>query len=201
VSKLLLATTNLGKAREYRLLLQGVPFQLVTLTDEGINLTVEEGTTSMEDNARQKAIAYAGVSNLTTLADDSGLEVDALGGEPGICSARYAGEMADDIDRVNYLLSRLEGIPWESRTARFRCAIAIAAPDGKVETCSGECEGFITFKARGNNGFGYDPIFYLPEYELTMAELPLEIKNQVSHRARAAQEACRILKHFENKAG
>jgi len=178
-----------------------VPFQLVTLTDEGIDITVEEGITSMEENARQKAIAYAEASNLTTLADDSGLEVDALGGEPGIRSARYAGETADDIERVNYLLSRLEGVPWESRTARFRCAIAVAAPGGKVETCSGECEGLITFEARGNNGFGYDPVFYLPEYKATMAELPPEVKNRISHRARAAQEAYRILNHFENKAG
>jgi XTP/dITP diphosphohydrolase len=169
--------------------------------EEGISITVEEGTTSMEENARQKAVSYARVSNVTTLADDSGLEVDALGGEPGIRSARYAGKMAGDIERVNYLLNRLEGIPWESRTARFKCAIAIAAPTGKVEICSGECEGLITFKARGNNGFGYDPIFYFPEYEKTMAELPIEIKNQISHRARAAQEACRILRYFENKAG
>jgi len=130
------------------------------------------------------------------MADDSGLEVDALGGEPGRLSARYAGEGASDIDRINYLLTRLKDISWEKRSARFRCVIAIAIPDGSVELCSGECRGFITFSSRGERGFGYDPVFYLPELSKTMAELPMELKNQVSHRGQAAREAAKVLERL-----
>lgn len=135
-------------------------------------------------------------SQLLALADDSGLEVDALGGEPGRLSARYAGEGASDRDRVNYLLSRLKGVPWLERSARFRCVIAIATPDGELEFCSGECQGIITLEPRGKHGFGYDPVFYLPQLDKTMAELPLEIKNQVSHRGQAARKAFQVLERL-----
>ncbi len=199
--KLLIATANKGKIAEYRYLFEGLPFELVTPVDEGINARVEEGHNSMEENARHKAVFYARSSGLTTVADDSGLEVDALGGEPGIHSARYAGEAASDRDRIIYLLSKLVGIPWEERTARFRCVIAVAIPEGMLETCEGECEGIIAFEAKGENGFGYDPIFYLPEFDKTMAELSLEKKNQIIHRARAAQKAYHVLKNFADKAG
>jgi len=151
---------------------------------------------SLEENARLKATVLAAESQLVALADDSGLEVDALAGEPGRLSARYAGEGASDRDRVNYLLSRLEGVPWEKRIARFRCVIAVATPSGEVEFCSGECRGFITFEPGGEQGFGYDPIFYLPELGKTMAELPLEIKNQVSHRGQAARKAYQVLERL-----
>ena len=133
------------------------------------------------------------------MADDSGLEVDALGGEPGRLSARYAGEGASDRDRINYLLTRLEGVPEEKRSARFRCVIAIATPDGKVALCSGECQGFITLAPRGEQGFGYDPIFYLPELGKTMAELPLQLKNQVSHRGRAARQVSQALEKLKEQ--
>jgi XTP/dITP diphosphohydrolase len=133
---------------------------------------------------------------LLALADDSGLEVDTLGGEPGRLSARYAGEGASDRDRIDHLLARLEGVPWEKRSARFKCVIAIATPGGKVEFCFGECQGFITFELRGGYGFGYDPIFYLPELDKTMAELPLVIKNQVSHRGRAVRGVSQTLKRL-----
>ena len=191
--KLLLATKNEAKVREYKSLLQNLPFKVVTLADEGLNITVNETGKSLEENARLKATAGAVKSQLLTLADDSGLEVDALGGAPGLLSARYAGEGASDKDRVNYLLSRLNGRPWLERTARFRCVIAIATPDGEVELCSGECHGFITFEPRGKQGFGYDPIFYLPELDKTMAELPSTTKNQISHRGKATGEARRLL--------
>jgi XTP/dITP diphosphohydrolase len=141
-------------------------------------------------------VVFAGQSQLLTLADDSGLEVDALGGEPGRLSARYAGEGASDRDRVDYLLSRLKGVPWPERTACFRCVIAVATPGGSVEICLGECRGFITLEPRGERGFGYDPIFYLPELDRTMAELPLEIKNRVSHRGQAARKARLILVRY-----
>jgi len=197
--KLLLATTNQGKANEYRFLLSGLPFDIVTVIDENIEYNVEENGTSFEDNARIKATEYAGTSGLITLADDSGLEVDALGGEPGIYSARYAGEDASDSDRIKYLLDKLREVPWEKRTARFKCAIAVALPEGQVEICTGECNGIIALGAKGDRGFGYDPVFYIPELDNTMAELPLEVKNKISHRAVAAQKAYRILERFTGK--
>ena len=199
MSKLLLATNNQAKVREYRSLLQNIPFELVTLAEEGITSTVSEVGESLEENARLKATVLAAQSQLLTLADDSGLEVDALGGEPGRLSARYAGEGASDRDRVNYLLSRLKGVSWQKRLARFRCIIAIATPGGEVELCSGECRGFITFEPRGEQGFGYDPVFYLPELDKTMAELPLEIKNQVSHRGQAARKVPQVLERLSVK--
>ena len=194
--KLLLATNNQAKAIEYKSLLQDIPFKLVTLAEQGITTVVNEVGESLEENARLKATVLAAKSKLLALADDSGLEVDALGGEPGQLSARYAGEDASDRDRVNYLLSRLKGVPWEKRLARFRCVIAIATPDGEVELCSGECRGVITFEPRGEQGFGYDPIFYLPELGKTMAELPLEVKNQVSHRGQASKKVYQVLERL-----
>lgn len=191
--KLLLATNNQGKVGEYRSLLHNLPFELVTPAELGINTVVDEVGETMEENARLKATALAAESRLLALADDSGLEVDALGGKPGRMSARYAGENASDRDRVSYLLERLKDVPWHQRSARFRCVIAMATPEGKVEFGSGECPGVITFEPRGEYGFGYDPIFYLPELDKTMAELPLEIKNQVSHRGKAARKVPRVL--------
>jgi XTP/dITP diphosphohydrolase len=191
--KLLLATNNAGKVREYRSLLQGIPFELVTPAELGIDNAIEETGLTYEENARLKAIAMARESGLLSLADDSGIEVDALGGEPGVMSARYAGENASDRERVNYLLSKMKHVPVGKRTAHFRCMIAIAKPDGQVEFCSGECDGVIIFEPRGEHGHGYDPIFYSPELGKTMAELPLDVKNQVSHRGHAAQKALLIL--------
>ena len=199
MSKLLLATNNQAKVGEYRSLLQNIPFELVTLAEEGITITVSEVGESLEENARLKATVLAAQSQLLALGDDSGLEVDALGGEPGRLSARYAGQGASDKDRVNYLLSRLKGVPWQERSARFRCIIAIATPGGEVELCRGECRGFITFEPRGEQGFGYDPVFYLPELDKTMAELPLEIKNQVSHRGQAARKAYQVLERLRSR--
>ena len=195
--KLLLATNNEAKVREYRNLLQGIPFELVTVAEVGVTTTVDEVGESLEENARLKATTLAAESQLLALADDSGLEVDALGGEPGRLSARYAGEGASDRDRVSYLLARLKGVPWEKRSACFRCVIAIATPDGRVELCSGECPGFITVEPKGEQGFGYDPIFYLPDLGKTMAELSLDIKNQVSHRGKAAKKVPQTLKRLE----
>lgn len=191
--KLLLGTNNQAKIREYRSLLADLPHQLVTLAEQGITIVVDETGKTLEENARLKATRLAAKSHLLTLADDSGLEVDALGGEPGPLSARYAGENASDSDRIDYLLARLRDVPWARRTARFRCVIAIAVPEGEVTLCSGECPGMITFAPRGEYGFGYDPIFYLPEMDRTMAELPPEVKNRLSHRGQAARQVRRIL--------
>jgi XTP/dITP diphosphohydrolase len=191
--ELLLATNNKGKIREYQSLLRGIPYEIVTAAAQGITTQVDEVGGSFEENARLKAATLAKQSGLLSLADDSGLEVDALGGEPGSLSQRYAGESATDADRINYLLTKLKNVPDKERTAQFRCVIAIAEPDGKVELCSGECRGLITMKPRGKQGFGYDPIFYLPELGKTMAELSLEEKNRVSHRAKAAEKARDLL--------
>jgi len=194
--KLLLATNNQAKVGEYKSLLHSLPYELVTLAEQGITTVVSEVGETLEENARLKATLLADKSRLLALADDSGLAVDALGGEPGLLSARYAGENASDKDRVSYLLSRLKGVPWQKRSACFRCVIAIATPDGEVEFCSGECRGMITLDPRGEQGFGYDPIFYLPELDKTMAELPLETKNQISHRGQAARKVYQVLERL-----
>jgi XTP/dITP diphosphohydrolase len=196
--KLLLASSNPGKIREYRLLLGDLGYQIVTLSEQGINKVITESGNTYEQNAEMKATPYAKLSQLITLADDSGLEVDALHGKPGIHSARFAGKNATDVDRVTKLLAMMSGIPWDRRTAHFKCVIAIAMPEGKVTLCQGKRHGIIAFEAKGENGFGYDPIFYLPELAKTMAELPLELKNQLSHRGQAAQKARNILNQLHN---
>jgi XTP/dITP diphosphohydrolase len=193
MQKLLLATKNPAKVREYFRLLEGIPYEIVTLADVSIDQVVDETEATLKENAALKAKAYASLSNLLTLADDSGLEVDALGGEPGALSARFAGEGASDKMRIDYLLAKLSGIPREQRTARFQCMIAIASLDGEVALCQGECQGIIAFEPKGDNGFGYDPIFYLTELGKTMAELSMDEKNAVSHRGLAVRKARRIL--------
>ena len=191
--RLLLATTNKGKAAEYRDLLEGLDFELVTLDQAGISKEADESYNTFEENARHKAAFYAELGGLLTLADDSGLEVDALNGEPGVRSSRYAGDNATDADRVTFLLNKLKDIPQQKRMARFRCVIAVARPGGPVETVDGVCDGYISTEPRGDNGFGYDPVFFLPEYGRTIAELPPEVKNRISHRGRAAARARRLL--------
>jgi XTP/dITP diphosphohydrolase len=194
--KLLVATNNPGKVREYQALLKGLPLTLTYPAREGIDIEVEETGSTFAQNAHLKATAYARISGLLTLADDSGLEVDALGGEPGTRSARFAGQGASDKDRYRLLLRKLEGVPWQQRTARFRCVIAVARPQGEVHTAQGTCEGVIAFEPKGEHGFGYDPVFYVPEHGQMMAELEPEVKNRISHRARAAEGALRILQEL-----
>jgi len=199
-NKLLIATTNAGKITEYRFLLSQVNYQLTTPVEEGISLLVNETSNSYTQNAKLKAQAYAKYSCLTTIADDSGLEVDALNGMPGVLSARFAGELATDADNVMFLLAKLKNIPWDKRTAHFTCVIAISNSRGRVELCTGSCYGKIAFEPIGNNGFGYDPIFYLPELNKTMAELSQQRKNEISHRSKAVLKAQQILEqsHFIN---
>ena len=191
--KLLIATRNSGKMRELRQLLGGVPHEIASLDDLGIADEIEETGATFEENAALKAEGYSQLSGLLTLADDSGLEVDALGGAPGVRSARYAGADASDADRVSLLLKNLEGTRADDRSARFRCVIAISAPGERTRLYSGVCEGRIAAEPRGDNGFGYDPVFDFPELGMTMAELPSERKNAVSHRARAAKKAAAAL--------
>ncbi len=191
--ELLIATNNPGKIREYSKLLSGCGFKLVTLAEKGINIVVAETGKTFAENAALKAEALAAVSGLLTLADDSGLEVDALEGAPGVLSARYAGEKTSDSERNEFLLQKLEGVTDEQRTARFRCVIAIVGIGSSVKLAEGAVEGFITRQPRGSGGFGYDPVFYLPELQLTMAEIAPDEKNRLSHRASAAMAACSIL--------
>lgn len=198
--KLLIATHNTHKFRELAAILSDIPYTLVSLATEGITLKVKETGKTYAENAALKAKTYAAISGLLTLADDSGLEVEALDGEPGLCSARYAGEEATNPQRIAKLLRRLEGVPWEKRQARFICVIAIATPQGDVHLFEGVCKGIIAFTAKGEHGFGYDPIFYLPEYGCTMAELPEEAKNRISHRGQAGQAAARWLRVLGNNA-
>ena len=189
LEKVLLATNNQGKARELSSLIGGEAWEFTTPARERINLEVEETGNTFEQNAILKATAFAHASNLIALADDSGLEVDALDGAPGVFSARYAGSQASDKERNDYLISRLDGVPWEKRQARFRCVIAIVSNDDEAVLCKGECPGIIAFEPKGDNGFGYDPIFWLPEFGKTMAEITLEKKNEISHRGKAARQA------------
>ena len=201
-SRLLIATRNAGKLRELRELLADVPYELVSLDDVGVGEEVEETGATFEENAVLKATTYCRLSNLKTLADDSGLEVDALAGEPGVHSARYAGDEASDDERIALLLRNLrdEPTPW---TARFRCVIAIASPNldrqhdraKSVRTFDGRCKGEIVGEPKGDNGFGYDPVFFIPELGKTMAELAAAEKNDVSHRSAAAALASEALRH------
>jgi XTP/dITP diphosphohydrolase len=185
VQPILVATRNPGKLREYAHLLADLPVEWLTLDQAGITLEVEETGDSFLTNARLKAAAYARAGGLPTLADDSGLEVDALGGAPGVNSARYAGPGASDRERYELLLSKLKGVPQAQRSARFVCVVAIAMPHGAIRTTRGEVRGRIIDQPRGEHGFGYDPVFWLEERGCTMAELPPDEKNKISHRARA----------------
>ena len=200
MNKLLIATTNKGKIRELHATLRvdNLGLQLLTPADIGLNLEVEEDGSTYAENATKKALAFARASGLTSLADDSGLEVDALDGAPGLFSARYSAKPgATDADRRAYLLENLRGKPrpWK---ARFVATVAIAGPEGSVELAEGTCPGEIIPEERGSGGFGYDPIFFLPELGKTMAELPEETKNHLSHRARAVQAAKPILMSLFN---
>jgi XTP/dITP diphosphohydrolase len=189
VNKLLIATNNPGKMQEMQALLAGLNAELITPEQAGLDLHVTEDGKTYAENAEKKALAFARASNLISLADDSGLEVDALGGAPGLYSARYTGTHAE---RRALLLQNLQDKPrpW---LARFHATVALAVPHGSVQTLEGECPGEIIAEERGSNGFGYDPVFFIPELGRTMAELDMDEKNRISHRARAVMKARPIL--------
>ena len=199
--ELLVATGNPGKLREYQGLLKGSPYRLLSLRDVGITEEVDETGETFAENAWLKASGYAKMSGMLTLADDSGLEVDALGGAPGVRSARYGGDAcANDADRVRLLLKNLEGVHWEKRTARFRCVINVAAPSGPENRAQellvsvvGSVAGMVQYEPAGDDGFGYDPVVYLPSFKRTVAQLSLEEKNHISHRGCAAGRAMAAL--------
>ncbi len=194
MKKLLIATNNKGKVKELQDLLKDTGIDLITPADINLDLEVDEDGITYAENAARKAIAFAHASGLVSLADDSGLEVDALGGAPGLHSARYHPKSgANDADRRSYMLENLKDKPrpW---IAHFHATIAIAIPDKDVHVVEGNCYGEIISTERGNGGFGYDPVFLLPELNKTMAELEMEEKNRLSHRAKAVMNAIPILK-------
>ena len=196
--RVLLATTNDGKLREYRRLLGEVPgLQLETMASLSIAVGVDEDRDSFEENARKKATEIAAVAGVACLADDSGLEVDALDGRPGVLSARYAGEGATDASNNAKLLEELRDVSDEERTARFRCAIVVVDASGnELAAVDGTCEGRIAREPHGEHGFGYDPLFVPDGYQQTLAELGPETKNRISHRAKAAAKLAPLLREL-----
>ena len=197
---LLLATANVAKARELAALLTGIPYRLHTLADfPGVTLP-PEGADSYVENALAKARAAAAKSGALALADDSGLEVDALGGAPGVLSARYGGEGLSDAERCAKLLEALKGVPPLKRSARFRCVIAIVEPAGREATAEGKVDGILLDEAVGTGGFGYDPIFYYPPLDATFAQLSAEEKRSVSHRGIAMARARALLQSWHRAA-
>ena len=185
IEKMIFATGNEGKMREVRMILGDLGAEILSLKEAGIQAEAEENGTTFEENAVIKAKEIMEKTGALVLADDSGLEVDALNGEPGIYSARYMGHETSYHIKNKNLIERLEGKTGEERSASFVCAIAACFPDGRVLTTRGTMEGQIGYEEKGENGFGYDPIFYLPEYQCYSGELPLEEKNKLSHRGKA----------------
>ena len=191
---LLIATNNAHKVTELRRILGEADVTLVTPADAGIELDVEETGETFEENARLKARAFCAASGLPSLADDSGIEVDALGGRPGVRSARYGGDGLDDTDRTQLLLDELADVPEERRACRYRVVLVLARPDGSEEVVDGACEGRAAFAPVGENGFGYDPVFYVPRFGRTMAQLDPAEKDAISHRGQATRRMAAVLR-------
>jgi XTP/dITP diphosphohydrolase len=193
---LVIASRNCGKIAEISALLKGLDVFILPLDRVGPVEVPPESGDSFQANARLKAVAVSRATGYFCVADDSGLEVDALGGDPGVFSARFGGPSATDADRNRMILDRMAGVPPERRTARFRCVIAVADPAGPVYEGEGTCEGVITLSPRGQHGFGYDPIFEIPSLGRTLAEVDPEEKNRLSHRAKAMARAREILREI-----
>ena len=185
MDKIVFATTNEGKVKEIKEILGDFPIEVVSMKEMGITADIEENGATFEENSLIKARALVKLTGLPALADDSGLEVDYLNGEPGIYSARYLGRDTDYDYKNNYIIDKLSEAKGEERSARFVCVISLVLPDGREFVEKGVVEGLIGYEQKGENGFGYDPIFYLPEYGKTSAELPPEEKNRISHRGKA----------------
>ena len=193
VLKLLLASNNAHKVVEFRRLFERLPLELVTPRDIGLEMDVDETGETFEANARLKAHAFAAASGLPSLADDSGIEVDALDGRPGVYSARYGGDGLDDEGRVQLLLRELDGVPDAKRTARYRVVLVLADPSGDEQATEGRCEGRVGYAPSGANGFGYDPVFFVPAFGKTIAELDPAQKDAISHRGEAARAMADVL--------
>lgn len=196
--ELLIATKNSGKVKEIKKLLRGSGIRVLSLNDFHNVPDVNEDGKSYRDNALKKARFFSKYFNKLTIADDSGIEVDALGGKPGPHSARYAGGEASSFENNQKLLKQLNGVPLSKRGATFRCVLALVSPDGKEYIVEATCRGRIGFKEIGKKGFGYDPIFYIPRYGKTMAQLTVEEKNKISHRGKALRKLKRLLSKLED---
>jgi len=194
--EIVIATRNEGKLQEIKELIKGLQVEVLSLKDIPEVPVVREGGSSFRENALMKAEVIASFTKKVSIADDSGLAVDFLKGEPGVYSARFAGEDANDGENNKELLRRLEGVPISKRGATFRCVIAVVTPEGKKDIAEGECRGIIQFEGRGEFGFGYDPLFFVPEYRRTFPELSPEIKNKISHRAKAMEKLRVVLKEY-----
>ena len=192
MKKVVIATKNKGKAKDFEALFTPLGFEVVTMFDVAPDMEIEETGTTFEENAVLKAETLAKALNMIVIADDSGLAVDALDGAPGVYSARYAGDHDDEANIVK-VLENLAGVPEEKRTARFMCALAIAGPEMDTTTVFGTCEGVILQEKRGTNGFGYDPVFFIPELGRAMAELTPEEKGAISHRGNAIRKLAEAL--------
>ena len=188
MKKFIVATRNNGKLQEIREILADFDYEVLSVEEAGINKEIEENGTTFEENALIKAHDIWQMTGETVMADDSGLEVEYLNGAPGIYSSRFAGDGATDNDRNKKLLELLEGVPFEKRKARFVCAIAVIHPDESNFIVRGTCEGYIALKPEGINGFGYDPLFYMPEFGMTTAQMKPEQKHNISHRGKALQK-------------
>lgn len=188
MKEIVIATANKGKAKDFEALFAPQGIRVLTLQDVEKDIDVEEMGVTFEENAILKAETVSRLLGKAVIADDSGLEIDALDGRPGVYSARYAGADKSDEANIDKVLEELSGVPEAARTARFRCVLAVAGPERKTETFSGSCEGVILLERKGENGFGYDPIFYVPSKEKTMAELTPDEKNAISHRGAALRK-------------
>ena len=193
MEKIIFATGNAGKMKEIRMIMEDLQIPVLSMKEADVDVDIVEAGTTFEENALIKARTIAKASNALTLADDSGLEIDYLNKEPGVYSARYMGEDTSYHIKNQNLIDRLEGVSDEKRTARFVCVIAAVFPDGREYTVRGTIEGMIGYEERGENGFGYDPIFFVPEYGCSTAELSPEIKNEISHRGKALRKMKEIL--------
>lgn len=191
--EIIIATKNAGKVKDFETLFSPKGFKVKSLLDFPEIEDVEETGVTFAENATLKAEAISSALNKPVIADDSGLAIDALNGEPGVYSARYAGENKDDNANIEKVLQKLNDVPFEKRTARFHCALAIAVPGKRTEIVEGTCEGHILEEKRGENGFGYDPIFFVEKWRCSMAELTKEQKNQISHRANALQKLAPLI--------
>ena len=194
MKRIIFATGNQDKMREIRMILKDTGIPIVSMKEAGISPQIDENGKTFEENAVIKARTVAMLTGETAMADDSGLEIDFLGGEPGIYSARYLGEDTSYTIKNAIILDRMKDVPDEERTARFVCAVAAVMPDGTTLTCRGVMEGRIAWESAGGNGFGYDPIFYLPSYGCTSAELAPDDKNAISHRGSALRQMRQLLK-------
>jgi XTP/dITP diphosphohydrolase len=194
MKRIIFATTNKDKVREVKMMLEGFDVELCTMKEAGVDVDIVEDGTTFEENAIIKAKTIMEMTGEIALADDSGLEVDYMDGAPGIYSARFLGEDTSYDVKNNYIIDKLKDAKGSERSARFVCAMAVAFPNGDIETCRGTIEGVIAYEQKGTNGFGYDPIVYVPEYEMTTGEMAPELKNSISHRGKALEQMKEVLR-------